>query len=470
MADSVIDFASLDAAAAAATTPAAEPTEVTTPAVDTKTTDASKDQINPDGTPKTATEETNADGTPKEKTEDLPGSETTPQNVRQALKTLRDSDPKNAAVVKELHGSYERWNAAKAIFPKGVNEMKEAKTFMETVGGHEGFDKLQDQVTAINESDTLLYSGDGKLVDNIVEDLKSQGKLDALGKLAPSFLDALKTNDRAGYYNAFAPHFLSALQEVELPDVFDGLATALAKGGEEGIAQAKKITQGVTEWYKGLQTKAEKTKAEAINPERLKLEEDRKTLQKQQEDFKTGQTKQFQEGVARDQEKISNSVLGTDLKGYLAKPFFKGYSKENLIPLGNQIKSDLYATLKADKAYQSQMKAMWAAKSPDKAKIVEYHKAKLESISADTVRNAVQRMYPGYAKGGEAAGRAAAAVVKKETETKANQTAAATGKPQYVAVKPNWDDIDWTKDPKEYSYIAGKAYLKVSGKYVTWRK
>ena len=467
-AESVIDFAGLDAAAAATETPvgetpAVETPDTTVPATETKTPEVAKEgkqQYNSDGTPIESTEKTE---------ETLPGSETTPQNIRQALKALRDQDPKNAAVVKELHGSFERWNAAKQIFPKGVNEMKEAKAFIDTVGGHDGYQALQDQIAAIDASDTLLYAGDPKLIENVVEDLKSQGKLDALGRMAPSFLDALKANDPKGYTAAFAPHFLSGIQQVQLPEVIDGITAALAKGTPEGVAEAKQIAEGAGKWYQGLQAQAEKSKAEAVNPERLKLEEDRKALAKEQEEFKTGQTKQFQESVASANEKVNNKVLGNDLKSYLRMPYFKEFSRENLIPLGNAIKSELYATLKADKAYSGQMKAMWGTKSPDRAKIEEYHKTKLESISADTVRTVVQRMYPGYAKGGTAAGRVAAAEVKKAATTKANTEAVATGKPVYVAVKPKWEEISWDKDPKQYLYIAGKAHLK-SGAFVTWRK
>ena len=120
---------------------------------------------------------------------------------------------------------------------------------------------------------------------------------------------------------------------------------------------------------------------------------------------------------------------------------------------------DLYDTLKADKTYQAQMKALWGAKSPDKAKILEYHTAKVQSLANDIVRRSVQKMYPDHAKGGSAAGRVAAATAKKVAAAKTDAAAAATGKPVYVAVKPSWDSIDWYKDPKQHLYIAGKAYF-----------
>ena len=111
--------------------------------------------------------------------------------------------------------------------------------------------------------------------------------------------------------------------------------------------------------------------------------------------------------------------------------------------------------------------------SLDRAKIEEYHKARVDSIAAEIVRSTVQKMYPGYAKGGAAAGRIAAKDVKTEAVAKTDvvaKTATAAGKATYVAAKPAWESIDWDKDPKQLLYITGKAYLKGKGTLVTWRK
>jgi hypothetical protein len=137
------------------------------------------------------------------------------------------------------------------------------------------------------------------------------------------------------------------------------------------------------------------------------------------------------------------------------------------MPLGNTIKSELYATLKADQAYQLQMKSMWGAKTPDRAKIEEYHKARVASVARDLVRDVVQKMYPSYASGGAAAGRVAAAAEKKAAVAKVDSTSVATGKPIYVAQKPK--DLDRTRKDSTLLEITGKGYLP-NGKFVTWRK
>lgn len=464
----------LDAAAVADA--GAAPAEVTTGAENTGAENTGAENT---GAEKTGAEgkdgvdgeqggEKNPDGSPKAKADALDDAKSvTPQSVRNTLKGLRDSvqDPESPEgkatleAVKQLHGHFERWNAAKEIFPKGVAEMKEAKAFITEIGGREGYTTMQETVNQINETDNLLYSGDPKLIENIVSDLKESGKIDALGKMAPAFMEALKANDAKGYVSTIAGIMASELQTAELPQAVNQLWRALEDGD---IDRAKALTKGVAQFYKGLQDKSAEVKKAALDPEKQQLAKER-------QEFETGKVKETQTAIATSAEKLNNTVLGSELKHFLRTPFFKQFSRENLVPLGNAIKSDLYQTLKADKAYQAQMTALWAKPKENAAKIQEYHKAKVESLAANIVQTQVQRMYPNYAKGGAVAGRVAEADAKKAATAKANATSVSQGKPIFVATKPKLDEIDWSKDPKEYLHIAGKAYLK-SGKFVTWRK
>src|SRR6185437_6750179 len=112
--------------------------------------------------------------------------------------------------------------------------VKTLKAFSDQVGGADGLAALNENVAAIRESDDLLYAGDPKLMDNIIEDLKSEGKLDALGKLAPAFLDKLKEHDPAGYYKSFGPHFLSGLKESGVDKAINAVWSKLQDGDTEG--------------------------------------------------------------------------------------------------------------------------------------------------------------------------------------------------------------------------------------------
>jgi hypothetical protein len=483
MADSVLDFAGLDAAAGAADASAAAADDSAIDAAESTegaegTTDAS--EAPGDGSTNKATEsaEKNADGTSKtEGDKDAKPVDATPQSVRSTLKSLKDADPKNAKIVNELHGSYERWQAAKQIFPKGVAEMKAAKELIDLVGGAEGYEAQQQVVAAIQASDEKIYNGDGSIHDDIIEDLKSEGKLDKYPALVSAGVDKLKEVDQKAYDAMIQPHMFSELTEANLPGAISSLAKVLTLAADakpedvlKAVEAAKGVISSMDAWWKSLEKNQKTVQATKADPERQKLEAERQKFQNEQKEFATKQTKEFQEGVAKEAGVVDRQLLGKALNPFFKAPYFKSFTKENWQPLANLIQNDLYETLKADKTYQAQMKSMWAAKSPDKAKILEYRRAKVEGLAGDIVRRSVQKMYPEYAKGGAAAGRIAAATAKKAAEDKTNKEQAATGKPVYVAQKPAWDAIDFDKDPKQYLYTAGKAYLKGSGRLVTWRK
>ncbi len=503
MADALVDFASLDATAAAADS------AVETPVVDTPSTDSEVEIDTPvaDGSDDSTTEDTdtlNADGT--EKTEEQKtaaktaaaakaesdkaiDTKATPDNVRKALKAMRDASPANADVVKQLHGSFERWNAAKEIFPKGVNEMKEAKAFIEAVGGPEGYQKMQTAIDAVTATDELLYAADPKLWDNVIDELKSTGHPEALGQLAPSFLSKLKSHDATAYYDAFTPHFLDGLKEVGMEKTISALAAAASRVDGEGkpspdIETIKNIVSGkggMKDWFNDLEATA-KPKEPVDSPERKKFLAEKAAFEQTKTEDAKSKRSEVEKSIATDCDSQNNKSLGKALGPFLRMPFFKDFPYETKVDLGNGIKDRLYSALKADAAYQTQMKTMWAQKTPDRAKIVQYHNAKLESIAADIVRTTIQNRYPGYAKGGSAAGRVAAAAVKKTADTKAAVQSVTSGKPIYVASRPE----NLVREPikvgsKEYSaadlvtlQIMGKGFVKSgdgkSFKYITWRK
>ena len=495
MSEAMIDFASLDSAAAEVETQATEvetpvegtetqTTEVETPAAGTET-----ETHNADGTEKSAEEQTAfKSAAVKAESDKAIDTEATPQNVRKALKGLRDASPANANVVKELHGAYERWSAAKTVFPKGVEEMKAAKAFIEAIGGEEGYQKSQEAMEAVKGSDELLYAGDPQLSKNVYEDMKAQGKEDAYGKVVGNFLGHLKEVNEKDYYAQIMPHFVNGLQESGLNVKLEQLNAALGEKDAEGkpapnVKMIQAIAKVMTDWYKGMETdEANRKKVPEVTPEHKKFMADKEAFEKEKSTAAAEKAKVFEEGIATECETFNNTTLGAALKPFLAMPYFKDFTRETKVDLGNGIKDRLYSTLKADKAYQIQMKALWGAKSPDKAKIVAYHQTTIKNIAEDIVRTTIQNRYPGYAKGGSAAGKAAAAVVKKETAVKAATQSVATGKPIYVASRPTnlvrepikVNGKDYSSSDLQTLQILGRGFVKTtdgkSVKFVTWRK
>jgi hypothetical protein len=391
------------------------------------------------------------------------GAEKTPAEVRNLLKQIREgADPNTEegkgaiAAAKQLHQAFEREREYRTAFGN-VAAARNAAAFIKEIGGREGWVATQQTIQSIQESDALLYAGDPKLLDHIIEDLKSEGKIEAFGQLAPAFLDKLRAVDNAAYYKAFAPHFFASLQECEVPHAINNLDRALASNN---IAEARQILHGMAKWYNGIASKIEHFNR--IDPERERFKQEKVA-------WESSKVKERNAAIATEAESFNNRELGKQLATYLKMPFFKGFPRETLVVIGNELKNNLFNDLKADRVYQTQMKALWGAKSPDKGKIVEYHQAAVQSRAERVVRDVIQRLYPGYARGGAAAGRVAAAAQKRGAEQQTAATASAQGKPVYILNKPAWNQIDWSKDPKQLNYIAGRAWLK-TGKFVTWRK
>ena len=330
--------------------------------------------------------------------------------IRNLLKNIKQTDPspENQAAVRQLHQAFERSREYQKAFPT-VSAARDAARILSTHGGPEGAAEL---LSSIQESDNLLYAGDPKLLDNIVEDLKSSGNLEALGKLGPAFLDKLRTVDQAAYFKTMAPHFLQSLQEVNLlggkdGGAIDGLINAFNAGDKKAMAD---ILNGIVNWYQGLRKTAGQLAGKPGSEEAAW-----QTEKRQFEESKVQAAKQEIVGGAQ---KFSRQTLGTSLKPFLAMPFFKGMPRETLTHLADTIQNNLRVDLSKDKTYQAQVSALMKMKNPDKAKILEYHAAKVQSISDRIVRETIQKIYPGYNRGGSAAGR----VTAKANQARTQQT------------------------------------------------
>ena len=502
MADALVDFASLDATTTTVNSAVETPTEVETTTVNSAVeTPVEAETTTTEDTTGKETETTNADGTEKtpEQVEKFKKNAAEKTNTaatagdgsigdqRAALKVLKDLDPKYAKAVAALHGSTERWNAAKEVFPKGVNEMREAKAFIDSVGGPEGYQKMQEMIDTVTATDELLYAADSRLWDNVIEDLRANNHPEALGALAPSLLAKLKAHDSDAFYNTTIPVVADALKEVHMDSFVSQFNAALTEKNDKGevvpnIAKISSLVKSITDWYTDLDKDAKsRTATPTDTPERKKFLAEKAAFEKTKTDFAAEDRKKVENVIAEDCDKHNNVSLGKVLGGFLKLPYFKDFPRETLVDLGNGIKERLYATLKADKAYQTQMTAMWKSKTPDRAKMLQYHQAKVDSIATDIVTKTVQSRYPGYAKGGSAAGKAAAAVVKKENATQAATQSVASGKPIYVASRPE----NLVREPikvgnREYSssdlqtlQITGRGFVKTadgkSYKFITWR-
>jgi len=394
------------------------------------------------------------DKTPAEGDKPVDGR-TNPDAIRKALKTFRDAAPENAPIARELNNGYGRYLGYKQVFPK-VEDARNAKAILDAVGGNDGIAGLQETIKAVNNTDSLLYAGDPRVLDELIEDFKRENKLDAFGKLAAPFLDKLRTTDEKAYFNALKPHFYQGLVDVNLPGVLSSLVKVLS-GDKPDIESARSLLGEMTQWFNQLRDSVETGAKANLDPERQAFERERT-------EFQTQKQKEFQNSVNADWNQENNRVLRTALRDYLKMPFAKNWTDGTKVSVAREITQTLLEELTADKTYQSQMDALWSEANPDKAKIINFHKSKVEIIGPRIVKQVLENRYPGFQR--------SAVPMKPKTvpgAKPATATAPTTGlRPTFVSTKPSPEQMDMEKDPDRMHLMRGRAFLKGSGKFVSW--
>jgi hypothetical protein len=150
--------------------------------VATETGDASVE-----GSDKSQESDTNPDGSLKEFSLEKNGKVDF-KALGKAIQSFKDASPENAIAAKQIHGALRRLEAFGQEFGGGINEAREVKSFLRELVGAEGnapvtlqqakeaYTNQKGIISSVEESDQLLYAGDGKLIDNIYEQMKNDGK------------------------------------------------------------------------------------------------------------------------------------------------------------------------------------------------------------------------------------------------------------------------------------------------------
>lgn len=414
-----------------------------------------------------STQDANAGAdTPVEGAEAAPAGEkidarTNPDAIRKVLRELRDSSPDKAPIARQLNDIVGREGAYRQVFPK-VADAKQAKFLLDSIGGGDGLTSLQETIKSVNETDALLYAGDGRVLDSILEDMKAAGKQDAFGKLASPFLDKLSEVDPKAYGTALRPHVFAALNQAAFPEMLAGFEEALSATGADGkpapnVELIKSLVAEMKRWFGAERQAVEGARKTALDP-------DRQAFERERTEFQSDQKKAFESEVTGEWNKANDLALGEALKPYLKLPFAKNWTRGTKVSVAREITSKLLSELGSDKAYQSQMDAYWSASKPDKAKILSYHKGKLDLVSKQIVRDVLEDRYPGFS---SVKGAPPAAARPGAAKPPVAATNGAPVKPVFQTTKPSHDQIDWDRDPNQLLFITGRFYDK-KGQLRTW--
>ena len=366
---------------------------------------------------------------------------TLPKSVQNALKTFKEAHPELAKEIDELRKGYFDSRGHREFF-KSPAEARQAKATLDLVGGHEGIANLQSQVAAIELVDSSFEKGDPQVLDDISSDYPEGFK-----KLVPAAIDKLEKMDPVAYGKAMQPHVFAAMEKAGIAGVFELINQAIA--GND-LPKAKDLIAKSLAWYDGQKQQAGQWQ-KVDDPERQKFETERqKFAQEKETAFRNDVGRQT---LAHQSEQI-NQALAPYLKSRALGPDAKA-------DLSEGINREINRLLKADTAYQSQVKALLAAKTRDQGKIVQYINAAVAEAAPKAVKAVWSRRY-----GTAPAARPGAARSGQQQQQK---NPAQSG-PVKVSAKPKTSDIvkgrGWDIEFMHNRAVMATGPLK--GKTVTW--
>jgi hypothetical protein len=368
---------------------------------------------------------------------------TLPKNIQTTLKTLAEQHPELKKELDELRKGYFDSRGHREFF-KNPAEARQAKAALDLVGGHEGIANLRQQVAAAENLDSAFEQGDPVVIDDAAEDFPEGFK-----KLVPYALEKLEKMDAKAAFAATQPYAVRMLESAELGQ---RLNEAFAAIGANKLDDAKTIITNIYRWLEAQKQQAGQRRTE--DPERTKLAADRQKFESEKESA-------FRQDIGRQ----TVAHQGSEIKRVLnADPRFRKLSKDAQADVMDGVNAEVNRRLKADNAYQNQMKAHLASRKRDASQIVSYVNSVVTEVAGKAAPFVMSRRY------GNAPARTTTTTTTTDKTQQTTQRNPAQSGPIKLTAKPKREDVDWAKT-KDVLYITNKAFMKngpFKGKLVTW--
>ena len=368
-----------------------------------------------------------------------------------ALKShLAELKTANPALHKQLNDIYWGYQNLKGQitknFPGGLKDAIELKQEIETLGGREAIQGLNEEIGEYRQFDDAWMKGDPSFLDRAIE----TGGKDGFVKLAPSLTGKWAEVDPQGYDKYFAGAMYNTLRESEIPTELRLAIGTLSQFDLEKAPALKGVVESLTKAY-GWMTKSLKEIA-TKEPERPavqpnQLEQERATLREEKMGVVT--------------EAIQNRIFtaATPTIDNVVKDLRKGIA----LPDGGkqQIVSDtfsqIFQILAADKSVEQKYDSYLDA--GDKEGAYKFLSSKVTPLLQAEARKAYKRLYGEPTLGSK----------KPVAAAKPNgkPVAAPEAGFQLVGFDPKPSSIDRVKTTNQMLF-KNQAILK-DGRKITWR-
>ncbi len=351
----------------------------------------------------------------------------TPQALKSAFDKLAEGDKK---IADHLRGRYFKAQEYERLFPM-------AKETLETLGGEEGIEQLQQERQQYAAELAMFAEGNPKLLDDLIADSK-----DGFIKLAPEAFNRLRSIDPQLYNSVALGGFSDILKSSGFPDGLNTMAAGVAElvdhiqNGRQN--EAFNASRNLAAWFAKF-----KEMAGAGRPKQNEPDERAKQLDQREKEIQSKQENDYRQGV---NSQLNSEVIKPLLQKHLA-PLMKGrtLTPQQKSRLETQIYGDITKEVQSDKRFQDKRRAL--GERHDTKGILNLFRPRMEEIIPKVVKSVWTEL------GFSGAARPAA---------NGNGQAAAI-----VTSKPRTEDVDWTHDKGKLRFMRGEATLK-NGKIARW--
>lgn len=358
-----------------------------------------------------------------------------PANVREAVRLASEAIPEQAAALKTLAASHFRAEAYAKVFPK-VEEAQAAKQLIDGVGGLDGITTIQSRIQQYDTQDAGLKSGDPAVLDAAFKDFP-----EGMATLAPHYLDKLAKSSPEAFEATIAPHAMGMLDRAGIPSY---IAAMMA---ETDPVRLKNMVGQLDQWIKkNADTVKTMRQAPQANAQDDKLKERMSAQEQREEQFFS---KQVDSAV--------NSASATDLSKVVDQ-YAKTYKLNDVqkARFGTSLATRVVQEMLADDTFKKQDGIRRTSKDVDK--VASFRAAEFARRLADAAFKEAQELYGATQRPAAGTG---------EVKPGGAKTAPGGG-PLLVSRAMETSDLDMSKDPNGYLFIANKGYRK-DGTFVQWK-
>jgi len=360
-----------------------------------------------------------------------------PQNIRAAVKIASEAAPEQAEALKQLAASHFRADAYSKVFPK-VEDAQAAKTFIDTVGGIDGFQQIQQRVAQFDAQDEGLKTGNPEVLDAMFKDFP-----EGAAALGPAYLERLAKQNPDTFNNTVAPHALAMLDRAGIGDHVAAMAA------ETDPARAQQMAKQLDAWIQQQkQGVAQLKTTPAKNPGEDKLRREQTALHQEKDQFFSSQV----------DTEVNSKAVGEMTK--TVDQYAKTYKLNDVQKsrFAASVSQRVINEMLGDDTFNKQDEIRRSSKQRSVENVASFRSSEFLRRLPDVAFKEAQELWGANKNSGQPTG-----VVKP-----GGAKTAPGGGPLLVSRAPDISELDMSKDPNQLLFIGNKGY-KRDGTFVTWK-